>query len=130
MPLQKGGEAAVQANIHELAHHGTRPRSHAQIVAIAEHAAKNDDHGHKGHEGHDHVILRNAHPHAAPSHPQIMQEGVDVNPGKKSYNKANNAIVSGTPHGQYDHHIHDRRDKGPEHHPPHGLMEHEVNGGY
>lgn len=30
----------VSANIHELVHHGTRKRSHAQIVAIAEQTAR------------------------------------------------------------------------------------------
>lgn len=30
----------VAANIHELAHHGKKVRSHAQIVAIAESAAR------------------------------------------------------------------------------------------
>jgi hypothetical protein len=30
----------VAANIHELVHHGTRKRSHAQIVAIAERTAR------------------------------------------------------------------------------------------
>lgn len=34
MPLPKG--MPVAAAIHELSHHGSRPRSHAQIVAIAE----------------------------------------------------------------------------------------------
>ncbi len=32
--------AAVSSNIHELEHHGTRPRSHEQIIAIAEAAAR------------------------------------------------------------------------------------------
>lgn len=42
MPLQKAKcrskkclNKAVSANIHELAHHGTRQRSQKQIVAIA-----------------------------------------------------------------------------------------------
>jgi hypothetical protein len=30
----------VSANIHELSHHGTKKRSHAQIVAIAESTAR------------------------------------------------------------------------------------------
>jgi len=30
----------VSANIHELVHHGSRPRSHRQIVAIALNAAR------------------------------------------------------------------------------------------
>jgi len=47
MPLKKAKSAsnkavskAVSANIHELAHHGTKPRSQKQIVAIAISAAK------------------------------------------------------------------------------------------
>lgn len=122
MPLQHGGEAAVQANIHELAHHGSRPRSHQQIVAIAEHAAHVDDHNHKAAHLHDHVTLHNAHPHAAPSHPHIGRTDVDVNPNRKTFHVAT-GVVQGTPHGQYKHHIHDRRDKGPEHHTPSGLMQ-------
>ena len=40
MPLKKGSSRAViAANIHELTHHGSRPRSHDQIVAIALHTA-------------------------------------------------------------------------------------------
>jgi hypothetical protein len=36
MPLQPGNSpAAISSNISELTHHGSRPRSHAQIVAIA-----------------------------------------------------------------------------------------------
>lgn len=36
MPLQPGSsKAAISANISELTHHGSRPRSHEQIVAIA-----------------------------------------------------------------------------------------------
>ncbi len=38
MPL-KSGAANVGANIRELTEHGSRPRSHQQIVAIALHAA-------------------------------------------------------------------------------------------
>lgn len=40
MPL-KGGKSqkVISENIHELTHHGSRPRSHAQIVAIALHNA-------------------------------------------------------------------------------------------
>lgn len=47
MPLPEApnkSEAAinkqVSANIHELVHHGSRPRSHEQIVAIAEATAR------------------------------------------------------------------------------------------
>lgn len=36
MPLGR----SVEKNIHELAHHGSRPRSHRQIVAIALNAAR------------------------------------------------------------------------------------------
>lgn len=45
MPLKKGGktkkskQAAMAYNMHELKHHGTRPRSQAQKVAIAMKAA-------------------------------------------------------------------------------------------
>ena len=40
MPLQPGSSRKViSANIHELTHHGSRPRSHDQIVAIALHTA-------------------------------------------------------------------------------------------
>lgn len=36
MPLQSGNSpAAISSNISELTHHGSRPRSHDQIVAIA-----------------------------------------------------------------------------------------------
>lgn len=38
MPLKRG-PSAVGANIRELTEHGTRPRSHKQIVAIALSAA-------------------------------------------------------------------------------------------
>jgi hypothetical protein len=125
MPLHKGGEEAVQYNIHELSHHGTRPRSHQQIVAIAEHAAKADDHRHKAAHMHDHVTLHNAHPHAQPSHPHINRNDVDVNPRAKTFHPAT-GVVAGTHHGQYKHHVHDRRDKGPEHHVPHGLVDHDA----
>jgi hypothetical protein len=47
MPLQKAHgrskkavNKAVSANIHELTHHGTKKRSHNQVVAIAINAAK------------------------------------------------------------------------------------------
>jgi hypothetical protein len=47
MPLKKAMSAkkesvqkAISSNIHELAHHGTKPRSQKQIVAIAISAAK------------------------------------------------------------------------------------------
>lgn len=40
MPLQKAAtKEAVSHNISELTHHGSRPRSHKQIVAIALHTA-------------------------------------------------------------------------------------------
>ena len=36
MPLAPGNSrAAISGNISELTHHGSRPRSHAQIIAIA-----------------------------------------------------------------------------------------------
>lgn len=36
MPLEKGSsQKVISHNIHELTHHGSRPRSHDQIVAIA-----------------------------------------------------------------------------------------------
>ncbi len=38
MPLLKGKQN-IAANIRELTEHGSRPRSHKQIVAIALHAA-------------------------------------------------------------------------------------------
>lgn len=47
MPLKKSSgkgrkaiNKAVSENIHELVHHGTKKRSHKQIVAIAESAAR------------------------------------------------------------------------------------------
>ena len=47
MPLQKAHgkgkktvQKAVSANMHELTHHGSRPRSQKQKVAIAINAAK------------------------------------------------------------------------------------------
>jgi hypothetical protein len=39
MPLQPG-KNNIGANIRELTNHGSRPRSHKQIVAIALHAAE------------------------------------------------------------------------------------------
>ena len=46
MPLVPGASrSAISANIHELTHHGSRPRSHAQIVAIA--LSNADRHPHK-----------------------------------------------------------------------------------
>ena len=40
MPLQPGSsKKVISANIDELTHHGSRPRSHKQIVAIALHNA-------------------------------------------------------------------------------------------
>ena len=45
MPLKHGGKTkkskqkAVSANISELTHHGTKPRSRKQIIAIAMSAA-------------------------------------------------------------------------------------------
>lgn len=52
MPLKTFGSCktkacknkVVSANIHELAHHGTRKRSHSQIVAIGINAANNYKH--------------------------------------------------------------------------------------
>ena len=36
MPLQPGNSrATISANISELTHHGSKPRAHKQIVAIA-----------------------------------------------------------------------------------------------
>ena len=36
MPLLRGkSKKTISKNIHELTHHGSRPRSHKQIVAIA-----------------------------------------------------------------------------------------------
>lgn len=36
MPLERGSSReTISRNIHELAHHGSRRRSHRQIVAIA-----------------------------------------------------------------------------------------------
>ncbi len=36
MPLKRGkSRKTISANISELTHHGSRPRSHKQIVAIA-----------------------------------------------------------------------------------------------
>lgn len=47
MPLPKSKSKSkkainrqVSANIHELVHHGTKKRSHAQIVATAESTAR------------------------------------------------------------------------------------------
>jgi hypothetical protein len=54
MPLKHGGQAAVSYNIDELTHHGSKPRSHEQIVAIALHAARDGGSGKHGlhHEPH------------------------------------------------------------------------------
>lgn len=119
MPLQHGGEAAVQANIHELAHHGTRRRSHEQIVAIALHTAHphggstanyNDDH----HASHN---IANAHPHQSHSERHTSLDKPEVNPHAKTFH-VETGVVSGTPHGQYRHHVHPDRDMEPAHHPP------------
>lgn len=46
MPLKKGGKSkksfqkAVSANMHELTHNGSRPRSQKQKIAIALSAAR------------------------------------------------------------------------------------------
>lgn len=46
MPLKKGGKGkksfqkAVSENMHELTHHGSRPRSQKQKIAIALTAAR------------------------------------------------------------------------------------------
>jgi len=46
MPLKSGkSKATISANIRELTHHGTRKRSHKQIVAIA--LAKARERGYK-----------------------------------------------------------------------------------
>lgn len=131
MPLHTGGKDAVSYNIHELTHHGSRPRSHEQIVAIALHAA----HGNtsKGNEDHhaDHNVA-NAHPHEAGPHPHHAKEKVDVNPHAKTFHPET-GVVSGTNHGQYRHHVHADRDHLGAHHPPThdgSLPGHSVNGGY
>ena len=74
-----------------------------------------DDVGHLGHIHSDHVLMANAHPHQQhsvgygyeqPDHPQ-----------KTHYEN----------HGFYAVHIaHHVRDKNPEHHPPTGLIDHDV----
>lgn len=60
MPLNSGnGRATISHNISELTHHGSRPRSHDQIVAIALHNADQHprarggiaDAGHVSHSG-------------------------------------------------------------------------------
>lgn len=160
MPLKAGSsQKVISENIHELTHHGSRPRSHEQIVAIALHTADkskkdhyappqhpnphiqhhtNADHiatsvdgdGHTGDHQHDHIGLLNAHPHAHASHPHIHRDETGIKPKHQSFNRGSNSMVSGTAHGQHIHVVHDRRDKGPEHHPPSGLMGHSVNGGY
>lgn len=56
------------------------------------------DDGHRGHVMSDHVILENAHPHT------MHSVGYQVG-----------------------HVVHDPRGKGPEHHGPHGLMDHDVH---
>ena len=91
-----------------------------------------DDHGHKGSHTHDHVVLHNAHPHADPIHPSIQQQDPDSKPNHQrwvgghprsnGFKQASDMMISGVPHGAYTHVVHDRRDKGPEHHPPSGLM--------
>ena len=121
MPLQHGGDGAVAANIHELAHHGTKERSHAQIVAIAEHAAHEhkthspDDEGHIGSFGNDHVMVHNTHPH------QQHSVGYHVASPRHSEPHLNHGL-------QAVHITHHNRDKHPEHHVPHGLVEHHAQG--
>lgn len=44
MPLKKGNKPEViSQNISELTHHGSKPRSHEQIVAIAVHKSKENE---------------------------------------------------------------------------------------
>ncbi len=53
MPLQPGNSrTAIESNIHELTHHGSRPRSHDQIVAIALANADRTKHAFGGGIGH------------------------------------------------------------------------------
>lgn len=136
------GQDFVAADKAKKDHYAPSPthNPHTQHHTIDAHHNKTDDHGHKGAHEHDHVTLHNAHPHAHPTHHHISQTHNDIPPHKKSFNRGVNAIIDGLPIGQYKHHIHDRRDKGPEHHPPSGLMHtesndaemsgHPVNGGY
>lgn len=108
MPLT----GSVSANIHELTHHGSRPRSHEQIVAIAMHAAHEANHNDDHHATHH---IANAHPHQSHSERHHALSKVEVNPGAKAFH-VETGVVAGTPHGQYKHHVHPDRDMDPAHH--------------
>lgn len=49
---QKGINKQVSSNIDELVHHGTKQRSHAQIVAIAEATARGENRSKKSTKPH------------------------------------------------------------------------------
>lgn len=112
----------VSENIHELTHHGSRPRSHEQIVAIAMHAAhkakQNDDHHADAHIG-------NAHPHQSHSERHHALDHVEVNPNAKTFH-VETGVVGGTPHGQYRHHVHTDRQLAHVHNADHKHPNHRV----
>lgn len=125
----------VSADIHELTHHGSRERSHKQIVAIALHEHAKHMHGadyNADHHADDHG-LGNAHPHQQHSEMHHRMEKLPVSPGAKSYDHDAHAVRDGVPHHMHRHHVHPDRDKDMEHLAPthHGEMPgHTVNGGY
>lgn len=86
----------------------------------------NDDHHATSH-------VADQHPHQAHSQPHHRMENLPVSPGAKSYDHSAHAVRDPVPHHMHKHHIHDRRGKGAEHHPPTAdgsLPGHVVNGGY
>lgn len=92
----------------------------------AHHENYNDDH-HADHH------IDAAHPHQQHSQPHHRVEKPPVSPNTKSYDPFTHSVRDGVPHHQHRHHVHDRRDKGAEHHPPTAdgtLPGHVVNGGY
>src|SRR6266853_1014009 len=102
----------VSENIHELTHHGSRPRSHKQIVAIAMHAAHESNHNDDHHASHN---IGNAHPHQSHSQPHHGMSKLPIAPNTKSYDQSTHSVRGGVPHHQHRHTVHDRRQKGMEH---------------
>lgn len=107
----------VSADISELTHHGSRPRSHRQIVAIAlhEHAKHMHDKTNYNDDHHADAHIANAHPHQSHSERHHALERTEVNPGRKAWNAGSRSITDETPIGQYKHHIHPRRDQDAAH---------------
>ena len=96
-------------------------RSRSALIGLAAYQAGGhvhdglDDVGHLGHIQSDHVLMANAHPHQSHSVGYMVEQG--NHPQKTRYEN----------HGFEAVHIaHHVRDKNPEHHPPTGLIDHDV----